>query len=295
MTAPTQNRSANVGRLLVIVTAAGWGLGWPMMKLVMHDWPPLFARGTAGVIAATGLVSAAALRGDVLLPPRALLRRLALAAGTNVFAWMGFTALSLLWLNVSEAALVTFTMPIWATLLAWPLLGERPATRSVLALCLGIAGLLLLMGANLDGGAERLPWVALALSAAILFALGAVTSRQPIPLPPLVLTAWLIGLGSMAMVVVGLMAETPRLQSLTRAGAGALAYMSVGPMALCYLAWFGALKRIPTTTASTGLLLIPIIGALSAALILSEPLGMREFAAFALTLGGVALELRRRA
>jgi drug/metabolite transporter (DMT)-like permease len=69
----------------------------------------------------------------------------------------------------------------------------------------------------------------------------------------------------------------------------------VGPMALCYLAWFGALKRIPTTTASTGLLLIPIIGALSAALILSEPLGMREFAAFALTLGGVALELRRRA
>jgi drug/metabolite transporter (DMT)-like permease len=266
-----------------------------MMKLVMHDWPPLFARGTAGVIAAMGLVSAAALRGDALLPPRALLRRLALAAGTNVFAWMGFTALSLLWLNVSEAALVTFTMPIWATLLAWPLLGERPATRSVLALCLGIAGLLLLMGGNLDGGAERLPGVALALSAAILFALGAVTSRQPIPLPPLVLTAWLIGLGSMAMVVVGLMAETPRLQSLTRAGAGALAYMSVGPMALCYLAWFGALKRIPTTTASTGLLLIPIIGALSAALILSEPLGMREFAAFALTLGGVALELRRRA
>jgi drug/metabolite transporter (DMT)-like permease len=295
MTAQTQNRSANVGRLLVIVTAAGWGLGWPMMKLVMHDWPPLFARGTAGVIAATGLVSAAALRGDALLPPRALLRRLALAAGTNVFAWMGFTALSLLWLNVSEAALVTFTMPIWATLLAWPLLGERPAMRSVLALCLGIAGLLLLMGGNLDGGAERLPGVALALSAAILFALGAVTSRQPIPLPPLVLTAWLIGLGSMAMVVVGLMAETPRLQSLTRAGAGALAYMSVGPMALCYLAWFGALKRIPTTTASTGLLLIPIIGALSAALILSEPLGMREFAAFALTLGGVALELRRRA
>jgi drug/metabolite transporter (DMT)-like permease len=295
MTAQTQNRSANVGRLLVIVTAAGWGLGWPMMKLVMHDWPPLFARGTAGVIAATGLVSAAALRGDALLPPRALLRRLALAAGTNVFAWMGFTALSLLWLNVSEAALVTFTMPIWATLLAWPLLGERPAMRSVLALCLGIAGLLLLMGGNLDGGAERLPGVALALSAAILFALGAVTSRQPIPLPPLVLTAWLIGLGSMAMVVVGLMAETPRLQSLTLAGAGALAYMSVGPMALCYLAWFGALKRIPTTTASTGLLLIPIIGALSAALILSEPLGMREFAAFALTLGGVALELRRRA
>src|SRR5215218_2694929 len=294
MTVQPQKRSANMGRLLVIVTAAGWGLGWPMMKLVMHDWQPLFARGTAGVIAATGLVSAAALRGDALLPPRALLRRLALASGTNVFAWMGFTALSLLWLNVSEAALVTFTMPIWATLLAWPLLGERPATRSVLALCLGIAGLLLLMGANLDGGAERLPGIALALSAAILFALGAVTSRQSIPLPPLVLTAWLIGLGSIAMVVVGLLTETPHLQSLTRTGAGALAYMSLGPMALCYLAWLGALERIPSTTASTGLLLIPIVGSLSAALILGESLGVREIAAFAWHLGGVTLELSPR-
>jgi drug/metabolite transporter (DMT)-like permease len=65
-------------------------------------------------------------------------------------------------------------------------------------------------------------------------------------------------------------------------------------MALCYLAWFGALKRIPTTTASTGLLLIPIIGALAAAVMLGEPLGVRELAAFALTLAGVVLELRRK-
>jgi drug/metabolite transporter (DMT)-like permease len=266
-----------------------------MMKLVMHDWPPLFARGAAGIMAATGLAFAAFLRGNVLLPPRALLGRVVLSAGTNVFAWMGFTALSLLWLNVSEAALVTFTMPIWATLLAWPVLGERPTMRSVVALCLGTAGLLLLMGGNLHGGAERLPGIALAFSAAVLFALGAVTSRQPIPLPPIVLTAWLIGLGSAAMVVVGLMVETPRLRSLTGAGAIALAYMTIGPMALCYLAWFGALKRIPATTASTGLLLIPIIGALAAAVILGEPLGLREIAAFALTLGGVAIELRRRA
>ena len=294
MTVEPRPGSANVGRLLVIMTAIGWGLGWPMMKLVMLDWPPLFARGAAGVIAATGLASAAAMRGDLLLPPRALLRRLVLAASTNVFAWMGFTALSLLWLTVSEAALVTFTMPIWATLLAWPVLGERPTTRSVVALCLGTAGLLLLLGTNLNGGTERLPGIGLALSAAILFALGAVTSRQSIPLPPLVLTAWLIGLGSIAMVVVGLLTETPHLQSLTRTGAGALAYMSLGPMALCYLAWLGALKRIPSTTASTGLLLIPIVGSLSAALILGESLGVREIAAFALTLGGVALELRRR-
>ena len=70
---------------------------------------------------------------------------------------MGFTALALLWLTVAQAALLTFSMPIWATLLAWPILGERPRLRSVIALCLGVAGLVLLMGANLGAriGGQR--------------------------------------------------------------------------------------------------------------------------------------------
>jgi drug/metabolite transporter (DMT)-like permease len=284
---------AGMGRLLLLATAIGWGFGWPAMKIAMQDWPPLFARGSAGVTAAAGLALLAALRGESLVPPRASAGRLGLAAAINVFAWMGFTALSLLWLRVSEAALLTFTMPIWATLLAWPVLGERPAARSLASLCLGIAGLFLLMGPELDGGSEKLPGAAFALSAAVLFALGAVTSRRPVPLPPIALTAWLIGLGSTAMIAIGWVVEKPDPGSLTPTGAGALAYMAVGPMALCYLTWFGALKRIPTSTASTGILLVPVIGAASAAVILGEPLGLREMSAFALTLGGVALELRR--
>ena len=87
--------------------------------------------------------------------------------------------------------------------------------------------------------------------------------------------------------------ESPELESLSGAGAAAVAYLAVGPMALCYLAWFGAIKRIPTATASTGILLVPVIGAISAAVVFGEPLGVREVSAFALTLGGVALALQR--
>ena len=140
------------GLLLVVATAVGWGLGWPTMKLAMHDWPPLFARGCAGLAAALGLAIIAVVRGQNLLPSRSLAPRLALGAATNVFAPMGFTALALLWLTVAQAALLFFSMPIWATLLAWPILGERPRLRTVIALCLGVTGLVLLMGANLGGG-----------------------------------------------------------------------------------------------------------------------------------------------
>ena len=97
-----------------------------------------------------------------------------------------------------------------------------------------------------------------------------------------------------AMIVVGLTLNGPEVRPLSFAGAGALAYMAVCPMALCYLSWFAALERVPAATASTGLLLVPVVGALSAAAILGEALGFREICAFALTLGGVALELRGR-
>ena len=117
----------------MVATAVGWGLGWPMMKIAMHDWPPLFARGCAGLAAALGLAIIAVVRGQNLLPSRSLAPRLALGAVTNVFAPMGFTALALLWLTVAQAALLTFSMPIWAMLLAWPILGERPRLRSVIA------------------------------------------------------------------------------------------------------------------------------------------------------------------
>lgn len=286
-------RASTVGWLLVIATAVGWGFGWPAMKMLIHDWPALFARGSAGVLAAAGLAATAAWRGERLVPPRAMAGRLLLTATINVFAWMGFTALSLRWLHVSEAALLTYTLPIWTTMLAWPVLGERPAMQSVVALCLGIAGLALLVGGNVGSIVQKLPGIAFALSAALLFALGAVTARKPIPMPPIALSAWLIGLGSVMMMAIGLATEHPDPSRLTVSGAVALVYMAVGPMALCYLAWFGALRRVPPGSASAGLLLVPVIGTVSAAGLLGEPLGPRVVIALAITLGGVALELHR--
>jgi drug/metabolite transporter (DMT)-like permease len=72
-----------------------------------------------------------------------------------------------------------------------------------------------------------------------------------------------------------------------------LIYMTLVPMGLCYLTLFAALNRLPATTSSMALLVVPIIGVVSAAFVLGEPLGWRQGIAFALTLAGVALALQR--
>jgi drug/metabolite transporter (DMT)-like permease len=72
-----------------------------------------------------------------------------------------------------------------------------------------------------------------------------------------------------------------------------LAYIVLGPMGICYLAWFATLRRLPAATAAVSTLSVPIIGVVVAVIILGEPLGFREAIAMALTLAGVALALQK--
>jgi len=283
------------GLLLLAVTVVGWGLNWPAMKLLLLEWPPLTARGTAGIIAASGLAAIAVARGQSLAVPTGEWPRLLAAAAINVTAWMGLTTLSMRWLAAGEGALLVYTMPIWATLLAWPVLGERPTVQRLAALALGVGGIsLLLAGAPQPLTPERLLGIALALAAALIFAYGTVSMRQPLKLPPLAAVAWQVGLGSLPMLAYAAAFESARLDELSSTGVAVMAYMTVIPMGLCYLGWFAALRRLPPATASMATLITPVVGVVSAALWIGEPLGPRQWLALALTLGGIALALRGR-
>ncbi|WP_241687770.1 DMT family transporter [Janthinobacterium sp. 17J80-10] len=263
------------------------------MKFLLTEWPPLFARGCAGVIAAMAIACIAACLGQSLHVPRAQIIRLVVSAFINVFAWMGFSTLSMRWLHAGQAALLVYTMPVWATLLAWPLLGKRPSATSLggLALCIGGVGLLF-GGHELALGVDKLPGVLFALGAAILFALGTV-AVAPLALPPLTSLAWQLALGCAPMLMYGLLVEKPDFGAISPAGIGVMIYMTIVPMAVCYLTWFAALRRLPPATASVATLLTPVIGVGAAALALGEPLGGREAAAIGMTLAGIALAMRK--
>ncbi|MBB6309208.1 DMT family transporter [Xanthobacter tagetidis] len=281
------------GVAFLLITAIGWALNWPTIKFLLQVWPAFFARGVAGVGAALLLGLLALSRGESLHVPRSIWPQLGLTAFTSVFAWMGFATVSLNLISVAEAALLVYSMPIWAMLLAWPLRGERPGLRALVALALAIAGVVLLLsGQHSLAGRDQMLGVGLALAAAVLFAWGTVANPKPLPLAPLAQTAWVVGVGCAPMIVLGLVFEHPQLDALTGVAAASLAYMTLVPMGLCYLTWFGALRRLPTGIATITMLLVPLLGTLSAAAILGDPFGLREGGALALTLTGVALALK---
>jgi drug/metabolite transporter (DMT)-like permease len=276
------------------VTALGWGLNWPVLKLLLGEMPPLFARGMAGLLAAFALAAFAALRGVPLAIPSGRLGVVVVAALLNVTAWMGLATMGLRYLGAGEGAMICYTMPAWTALAAWPVLGERPSARRVLALLLGMSGVAILVTGN-DFGLHwgKVPGVAMILGGAILFSLGTVWfKRHPLGLNPLASVAWQVGLGCLPLAIASPFVEAFDPAAVSSQGWAAFLYMAAIPLCLCYLAWFAALAALPASVAAIGTLATPLVGVLSGALLLGEALGVRQLAALLLTLGGITLALR---
>ena len=139
------NPSTASGRALpalaLVFNAFVWGVSWwPFRELQAHGLHPLWA--TAGVYLFSLAVLLAwqpqAWRGYKDHPQLWLLM---LAAGfTNVgFNWAVTVG------DVVRVVLLFYLMPAWSTLLAWPLLGERPTAASLARLALAMVGVAVIL------------------------------------------------------------------------------------------------------------------------------------------------------
>ena len=287
-------RLAPAGLMFLAITSVGWGFNWPVTKYLVSELPVLTMRGVTGVIGATLLAGFALVMGQSLRVERHLWPRLLLAALLNVTGWMVLMGLALLWLPASEAALIAYTMPVWASLLAWPVLGEKPTVLRTVALVMAFAGLAVIMGGNgFSASAAKLPGIVMALTGAVGFALGTVLAKKlPLQLPPIPAAAWQIGLGCFPVAVAGLLIETTHLEKVTTTGWWLLSYSIVIQFCIAYVSWFAALARLPASIAAIGTMAVPVIGVVASAIALHEPLGLTQIVALVFTLAGVVLATR---
>src|ERR1700731_3063416 len=282
------------GLMFLAITSMGWGINWPINKYLLSQLPPFTMRGVPGVIGAGLLALLALAFRQSLHVPREIWPRLLVAAFFNVAAWMVLMGLALVWLPASEAVLIAYTMPIWASILAWPILGERPNLLRVISLAMAFAGLAAIMGGNgFAGSLEKLPGIVMALGGAFGFAVGTVLAKKlPLNLPPLSAAAWQIGIGSLPVAIVGLLIEKADWAALSSFDWMLLTYAIVVQFCVAYVSWFAALSRLPASVAAIGTMAVPVIGVVTAALALHEPLGPGQIAALVFTLAGVALATR---
>jgi drug/metabolite transporter (DMT)-like permease len=277
----------------VLITACSWGFAWPVTKFLLSELPPFTMRTACSAAGVAFAFAVAAARREALWPPPGQWGLLLVYSMLNFGIFMVFTTLALVLLPASEAVIVTYTLPIWTAALAWPVLGERPTLLRIAAIVLGVVGVALLVGVgSVEAPRGRLPGVLAGGLAAVLFGLGAVIAkRSPLDMPLVAGVAWQVLIGLVPLLVPAFW-ERPHWSMVTPQGWLAIAYVAVVPMTVAYLAWFRALRLVSAATASTALLIAPVAGVFSSALLLGEPIGVRQLVALALTLTGVALAAR---
>jgi drug/metabolite transporter (DMT)-like permease len=202
----------------------------------------------------------------------------------------GFQALvqwSLIGGGAGKMALIAYTMPFWVILLAWILLGEKPASRQWLFIALAACGLVLIFE----------PWrvqpalfsALIALAGGFCWAMGTVLSKkqfQTTSVSLLRLTTWQMALGSVFLLILALLVPE-RATDFSAGFFAAFAYSTVLSTSLAWVLWLFVVKRLPANIAGLGSLIAPLVGVLCAWILLGERPDAAEFAGIALI--GIAL------
>lgn len=267
MTSKSEHPLASVAALLLL--SAMWGYNWVVMKLTLNYI------GAFQFSALRTFLAALVLMGIVVMQKKRLKPQyLGWTTVIGILQTSGFTGL-IIWALVSggagKVAVLTYTMPFWVMVLAWPLLGEKIRGMQWIAALASVLGLTLILA----------PWQlhgspfsnVLAVMAGISWALAVILAKKLHHKAPdmdlLSFTAWQMLIGSLPIVVVALLVPAPAIQ-WTGYLIGALTYNILACNALAWLLWLYALKRMQAGIASMITLLAPVIGVLSAWIQLHE-------------------------
>jgi len=274
-----------------------WGLNWPMMKLAVQEVPPWTFRALCVTVGGGALLALTRLSGASVQVPWNRVPALMLVALFNITAWHLFSAYALLYTGGGRAAIIGYTMPIWASALSVWVLHERIAARQVFALALGMAGLALLLGQDLGRVGASPLGALLMLGAALGWAIGTVLIKRFSwgTMPIMALTGWQLLLGGIPIVIGWWLLEpVPDLLALSLPSAIGLAYAVLVAMIFCQTAYFKIVTLVPANMAAMAVMGVPVVGVLASAWILGEPIGLNEVAALILVVGGLFVLIRRR-
>ncbi len=282
---------AATAKLLVVLLAFAWGFNWIAAAIALRDVSPWSLRFAGAGIGAATLFAAAILTGHNLRVPRGEHVHVMVAGFFNVAAFQILSGFAQLAGATSRAIIITYSMPIWATVLGWLLLGERLSKIGMTAFSLCVAGLTILVWPLFAVGFP--PFVFYSLGCALSWAIATVYMKwMRATIEPLANAAWQLLFGFL-FIAAGTFAFEgyPRLWPLPSETMVAILYVGLFGVGLAHFLWWSIVGRLPTITASLGSLLVPVIGVTASAVLLGERPTLPDIVGFVLIFAAAACVL----
>ncbi len=268
--ADAKRDAAGIAKILVVLLAFAWGLNWIGAAVALREVPPWSLRFAGAGIGAATLFAAAILTGYDLRVPRGQRLHIVVTGFFNVAAFNMFSAFAQLGGATSRVVIIAYSMPIWAALLSRLMLRERLDRARLTGLALCASGLTILLWPLVADGFP--PTVVLSLGCALSWAFATVYLKwAKVTVEPLANAAWQLLVGCV-LVGIGMLAfeHYPRLWPLQTPSLLAVIYIGVFGTGLAHFLWWAIIGRLPTVTASIGVLLVPVVGITASTIILGE-------------------------
>jgi drug/metabolite transporter (DMT)-like permease len=278
--------------VLLALIALMWGINWPVIKLTVQSLPPLWMTTLRCAIAAAVLLVLQLCQGSLVLPRRGDVPIVVSIALLHMVAFATLIAMGMQFVSASRAVVLGYTTPLWVAPLAYLFLGERSSVWRVLGVVLGLGGLMLIFNPLAFDWNDRPAVIGngFVLLAALFWSINIIHIRgHRWVSSPFQLVLWEVLLAGSVMAVLALIFEGVPQTNWTPELLGLLLYGGVFGTALAFWAMVVVTRSLPAITTSLGLLATPIVGIVSSALWLREPLGASLVAAVVLMGAGIVL------
>ncbi len=293
------SRAATFLYLGIIVVL--WASNWPLLKLVLPDIAPFTFTTIRLVGSALAIGAFLAARRESALPLAGERLRLAVAGIFQIGFMLALSMVGLEFVPPGRAAVLVYTMPLWALPLGFLLAGERATPRRLLGAAVGLTGLVLFFNPALVDWSDphALFGNGLLIAAAASWALGtALYRRWRWRSAFWTQTGWQLGMSALPLALVALLFERGDPLHVTWLLAGVLLYNWLIATAVSYWCWAKVLMGLSSSAAGQAVMLVPVLAFAMSALFFREPVTMGVLANIALIVLGIVLTLggdRRRA
>jgi len=252
-----------------------WSSAFTSTWIVVAEMPPLLALSLRFFISGGIAIALAFALGQKLHLTKAQWRATVIFGICQNALYLGLNWVAMQTVEASLAAIIASAMPLIVGAAGWVVFKENLAPLGVLGLIAGAVGVLLIMGARFQGGADFYG-IALCVIGAFSLAAATLAVRGAGAGGNLLMVVGLqMWVGSISLILPGLALETWDVTWTMRLGV-AFTYTVIFPGIIATLIWFWLVGRIGAVKAATYHFLNPFFGVAIAAVILSEPLAVTD-------------------
>ncbi len=280
------------GIAFLMIAVLGWGLVWPINKVVLESMSPYWFAAIRSAMGAAALLVISIPGGRLVVPPRS---DMPILLSITLLHMVGFALLASIGLQlvpVGRSVVLAYTTPLWVMPAAALFLGERLTLRRTIGVALGLFGLVVLFNPFAFDWSERTSVIgdATLLLAAFCWAASIVHIRgHTWRSTPFQLVPWEALLATVILFLIAPLAEPWVAVVWDAKLMGLVLASSIVGVAIPYWAIAMASRRLSAITVSQGLLGAPIIGIAVATIALGEVPDLSVWSALALVIGGVVL------